>query len=152
MRLSIPGERGCGVWDGRQTGTGLVETCRALCVCVPRVCRVCARRDASMYGDGVKYPQTVSKYWIQAGASLRILNTGLVKYPKSIRVSMRLPADNRDADRQVRPEPGQGARAWAEQGVERQCAAAERPWPRHRLPGFLAGSGERVEHGERRPV
>ena len=45
-----------------------------------------------MYGDGVKYPQTVSKYWIQAGASLRILNTGLVKYPKSIRVSMRLPA------------------------------------------------------------
>ena len=41
-----------------------------------------------MYGDGVKYPQTVSKYWIQAGASLRILNTGLVKYPKSIRVSM----------------------------------------------------------------
>eukprot|EP00966_Prymnesium_polylepis_P174573 4039631-Prymnesium_polylepis.1 len=46
--IEHPVERVCGVWDCRQTGTGLVETCRALCVCVmPRVCRVCARRDAS---------------------------------------------------------------------------------------------------------
>ena len=49
-------------------------------------------QGASMYGDGVKYPHTVSEYWIQAGASMRILNTGLARYPKSIRVSMRLPA------------------------------------------------------------
>ena len=48
-------------------------------------------QGASMYGDGVKYPHTVSEYWIQAGASMRILNTGLGRYPKSIRVSMRLP-------------------------------------------------------------
>lgn len=48
-------------------------------------------QGASMYGDGVKYPHTVSEYWIQAGASMRILNTGLARYPKSIRVSMRLP-------------------------------------------------------------
>jgi hypothetical protein len=49
-------------------------------------------QGVSMYGDGVKYPHTVSEYWIQAGASMRILNTGPARYPKSIRVSMRLPA------------------------------------------------------------
>ena len=52
-------------------------------------------QGASMYGDGVKYPHTVSEYWIQAGASMRILNTGLARYPKSIRVSMRLPGTGR---------------------------------------------------------
>ena len=64
-------------------------------VCLARAPGESERRErpqgASMYGDGVKYPHTVSEYWIQAGASMRILNTGLARYPKSIRVSMRLP-------------------------------------------------------------
>ena len=66
-----------------------------LCASPVRPERLSERRErpqgASMYGDGVKYPHTVSEYWIQAGASMRILNTGLARYPKSIRVSMRLP-------------------------------------------------------------
>lgn len=70
-------------------------------VCLARAPGESERRErpqgASMYGDGVKYPHTVSEYWIQAGASMRILNTGLARYPKSIRVSMRLPAGDDDA-------------------------------------------------------
>lgn len=71
----------------------LVCLCAACRVRVPVETRETpSAQGASMYGGGAKYPQTVSEYWIQASASIHILNTALVKYPKSIQVSMCLPA------------------------------------------------------------